>query len=73
MDPPGGGRTTFRVSNITAFFIEGTSGNMILGRFIAVRLPGAIAGEAPNRPSSRTSGAGGYLLGTVQLADPSEY
>ncbi len=72
-DPPGNGRTTFRVSNITAFFIEGTSGNMILGRFIAMRLPGAIAGEAPERPSSRTSGAGGYLLGAVQLTDPGGY
>ncbi len=72
-DPPGNGRTTFRVSNITAFFIEGTSGNMILGRFISMRLPGAIVGEAPERPSSRTSGAGGYLLGTAQLTDPNRY
>jgi hypothetical protein len=75
-DPTGparGGRTTIRVANIGAFFIERSDGHSVFGRFIAMRLPGAIAGVPAGRPARDSSGASGYLVGTVQLADPDQY
>ncbi len=71
--PSRGGRTTIRVANLGAFFIEGSDGRSVFGRFIAMRLPGAIAGTPAERPARQSSGASGYLIGTVQLADPDEY
>ena len=71
--PSRGGRTTVRVANLGAFFIEGSDGRSVFGRFIAMRLPGAIAGTPAERPARQSSGASGYLIGTVQLADPDEY
>jgi hypothetical protein len=63
---PGNGRSTFRVDNIGSFFIEGTSGNTILGRFIQSRLKNARSG-GPTNGSSQTVSGGGRLVGTVQL------
>jgi hypothetical protein len=64
--PPGNGRTTFRVDSIGSFFIEGTSGNTLLGRFVQGRMKNARAGNATNGSSQTVSG-GGRLVGTVQL------
>jgi hypothetical protein len=64
--PPGNGRTTFRVDSIGTFFIEGTSGNTLLGRFVQCRMKNARAGNATNGSSQTVSG-GGRLVGTVQL------
>ncbi len=71
--PPRGGRTTIRVANIGAFFIEGSDGRSVFGRFITMRLPGAIAGTPARRTARQSAGAGGYLLGTVQLVNPDDY
>ena len=71
--PTRGGRTAIRVANIGAFFLEGSNGHSVFGRFITMRLPGAIAGVPAGRPARGSSGASGYLVGTVQLTDPNEY
>ncbi|HXF04490.1 MAG TPA: Tad domain-containing protein [Blastocatellia bacterium] len=71
--PPGGGRTTLRVSNIGAFFITGTDGRSVFGYFITRRLPAARSGRAPENSSTQSTGGAGRLLGTVQLDDPSRY
>lgn len=72
-DPPGNGRTTFRVASIASFFIESSNGHSVFGRFIYRKLQGARAGQAPSHPANNSSGAGGYLLGTVQFVDPNQY
>jgi hypothetical protein len=38
-----------------------------------MRLPGAIAGVPAGRPARHSSGASGYMVGTVQLTDPDKY
>lgn len=72
-DPPGNGRTTFRVANIGAFFIASVSGSRVYGVFIHRRLRNAVRGNRPNSTSTNTSGAAGRLLGTVELLNPAEF
>jgi hypothetical protein len=73
-DPPGNGRTTFRVANIGAFFVDNASGGgVVFGYFIHMRLPQANVTQAPSSTPSNSSGGGGRLLGSIQMVDPDKY
>lgn len=66
---PGNGRSDFTVTSIAAFFIEGTDGKDVWGRFIYTRSKTSAAGESVTNAGSQTVGGGGRLLATVRLVD----
>lgn len=64
---PGNGRSTFTVTSIASFFIEGTDGGDVWGQFIYSRSKASEAGEPVNNAGSQTVGGGGRLVATVRL------
>ncbi len=71
-DPPGNGRSTFTVSSIASFFIEGTDGKSVWGRFVHIRIRnGEEAGEPPHSNSNTVAG-GGPMINTARMVDIDE-
>lgn len=66
---PGNGRSTFTVTSIVSFFIEGSDGKTVWGRFIQSRSKNGQAGKPPTNGGSRSVGGGGRLVATVRLVD----
>lgn len=66
---PDHGRTTFQVTNIASFFVEGSSGHEVWGRFVQTRARNGQAGAIIERESGQSVGGGGRYLGTVRLIE----
>jgi len=69
---PANGRSEFRVDAIASFFIEGSDGRDVWGRFIQSRARNGEAGRPPQNGGSRSVGAGGRLLATIRLIEMEE-
>jgi hypothetical protein len=63
---PDNGRSTFTVTSIASFFIVGTDGKDVWGKFVQSRVKNAYAGK----PVPGAVGAAGQLVGTVKLVAP---
>jgi hypothetical protein len=64
---PANGRSEFRVDSIASFFIEGTDGFDVWGRFVQTRSRNGRAGTPAQNATSQSIGGGGRLLATVRL------
>lgn len=66
---PGNGRSNFKVTNIAFFFVEGSNGRDVWGRFVASRCKvGERTAPSPNAGTSTVSGGGRMVL-TGRLTD----
>lgn len=73
LNAPVNGKNSFPISNMGAFFIKSCRGGKELtGTFMAMVLHGGQGGSVVN-VGSRSSGAGGLLLGTTVLVNPDSY
>jgi Flp pilus assembly protein TadG len=68
-DPPGNGRSTLTVTSISAFFVEGTDGKDVWGKFIYTRTKNGRAMAPTSNSGSQSVGGGGRLLSTVRMVN----
>jgi hypothetical protein len=66
---PDHGRTTFVVTNIASFFVEGSDGHEVWGRFVQGRAKNGRAGDLIEHGSGQAVGGGGRQWGTVRLVE----
>jgi Flp pilus assembly protein TadG len=66
---PDNGHSDFKVTSIASFFIEGTDGKDVWGRFIQSRAKNAQPGTPAKNGGTQTVGGGGRLVATVRLVD----
>jgi hypothetical protein len=67
---PGNGRTDFQVTSIGSFFVEGSDGRDVRGRFIQLRAKSSENTAPPPTNGMPTVGGGGRMVLTGRLTEP---
>ncbi|MBI3951416.1 MAG: hypothetical protein HY314_13275 [Acidobacteria bacterium] len=69
---PANGRSDFKVTSIASFFIEGTDGKDVYGKFVQSRAKNGQAGKPTASSGTQSVGGGGRLVATVKLVIPEQ-
>ncbi|MCS6805909.1 MAG: pilus assembly protein TadG-related protein [Acidobacteriota bacterium] len=66
---PGNGRTTFKVVSIASFFVEGSNGKEVWGRFVQIRAKNADHHATPSIGGVSTTSGSGRMVNTTLLVE----